>query len=160
MWRYYNISNGLFATILKVIFAISLCCLIVFSGINNVYTRPYVIFAIVAAVTAVVLLAVYSFVDGKEYLRKIAYILFAISYIVCMVLLIFVSKYDEPYIQKDRYYPIRSNYATKIDRDIREGLSADKIFDFDSSISPKEVEDNYNAHIITSFERYDIKFSQ
>ncbi|MDE5994848.1 MAG: hypothetical protein K2G60_04970 [Oscillospiraceae bacterium] len=92
---------------------------------------------------------IYSFVDGREYLRIIAYVLFAIAYLICVVILIFVSEYDEPYVQRGRYRPIMSDPANKIVRNIREDLSADKIFDFDDSFVKEENDDSYNAHIIT-----------
>lgn len=132
-----------------------MCCIIFYAAVNNVYTEPYITAAAVGVGIAVVLLIIYAFVDGKEYLRIIAYVLFAIFYAVCMVIFIFVSEYDEPYNEKGRFRPPMSEQANKVVRDVREDLSADKIFDFDEPLI-KEDGGSFKAHIITVFEKYDI----
>ena len=153
--RRFIISHDPNAIIIKTLFAVLMCCMIFYAAVNNVYTEPYIIAAAVGVGIAVVLLIIYAFVDGKEYLRIIAYVLFAIFYVVCMVIFIFVSEYDEPYNERGRFRPPLSEKANKVVRDIREDLSADKIFDFDEPLI-KEDDDDFSAHIITVFEKYDI----
>lgn len=153
--RKFIISHDSNAVIIKTLFAVIMCCMIFFAAVNNVYTEAYITVAAVGVGIAVVLLIIYAFVDGKEYLRIIAYVLFAIFYVVCMVIFIFVSEYDEPYNQRGRFRPPLSEKANKIVRDIREDLSADKVFDFDEPLI-KEDDDDFSAHIITVFEKYDI----
>lgn len=122
----------------------------------NLYIQPYLIAGLVGIGIALVLLAIYSFIDGGKFLKIIAYILIGLAFLISVIMFVFTSEYDEPYNQSGRYRPIMSNYASKIVRDIRKDLSADKILEFDESLI-KEENDDYTAHIITFFERYDIE---
>lgn len=158
MRKIYTALNSNKMNIASTLLAVTLIILeVIFRDI--VYAERFLILAGILTGTAVVLLIIYALVDGKEYLRISAYILFAITYVICMILFIFTSSYEFPYKQNGRYRPIMSRNAAVIEQNIRKDLSAEKIFGFNGFAQRKETEENYYADVKTFFEQYDIRGS-
>ncbi len=128
-------------------------------GFVNEYNKPFAIVDAILLAIAVVLIIIYTFVEGKEYLKYIALALAVTSFIIHgAFLLLFTQNYSEPYNYVGRARPIRSEFAKQVVTDIRKEYSAEKLFNFDIKSNGND-EENYSADVTVFFRGTDINGS-